>query len=152
MKTLSIEWRHLDMQGETCDRCYDTGENLVNEVKRLKRALEPQGIEIVLTETKLDDSQIPQSNKILFNDIAIEDILDIKVSENYCESCSALLGQKTYCRTVVFDGNEYEDIPAKAIRKAAYKVLGLEETTQETSNSTGHTGCCCGGNNGCCHN
>jgi len=147
MEMLSIEWRHLDVQGETCDRCYDTGENLVNEVKRLKRALEPQGIKIVLSETKLDDSQISQSNQILFNDIPIEDILDIKVSENYCESCSALMGQKTYCRTVTFDGNEYEDIPAKAIRQAAYKALGLEEAKQETS---GHTGCCCGGNNGCC--
>lgn len=34
MKTLKIEWRHLDVGGETCERCYDTGENLVNEVKR----------------------------------------------------------------------------------------------------------------------
>lgn len=31
MKTLEIEWRHLDVQGETCDRCYDTGENLIRK-------------------------------------------------------------------------------------------------------------------------
>lgn len=145
MKILKIEWRHLDVHGETCERCYDTGENLANEVKRLKRALEPLDIEIVLMETKLDDSEIPQSNTILFNDVAIEDILDIKVSENDCESCTALLGQKTYCRTVMFDGNEYEDIPAKAIRQAAYKVLGLDEKEEKP---TGGCGCNCGG--GCC--
>jgi len=144
MQTLKIEWRHLDVKGETCERCYDTGENLANEVKRLKRALEPRGIEIVLTETKLDDSRIPQSNTILFNGVPIEDILDIEVAENYCESCTALLGKDTVCRTVMFEGNEYEDIPAKAIRQAAYKALGLDEKPTGGSGC----GCSCGGN--CC--
>jgi len=147
MKKLDIEWRHLDVQGETCDRCYDTGENLANEVKRLKRDLEPQGIEIVLTETKLDESQISQSNTILFNGTPIDEILDIRVSENACESCSALLGQKTYCRTVMFNGSEYEDIPEKAIRQAAYKALGLEVQEPTPAKSSG-CGCQCGEN--CC--
>lgn len=145
MKTLEIEWRHLDEKGETCERCYDTGENLANEIKRLKRALEPRGIKIVFKETKLNDKQIPESNTVLFNGVPIEDILKIKVSENYCESCTALLGNDTYCRTVMFEGNEYEDIPAKAIRQAAYKSLGL----QDSANPSG--GCCCGSdNNRCC--
>ena len=117
MKTLKIEWKHLDVAGDTCDRCYDTGENLVNEVKRLNRALQPKGIEVELTETKLDDTQIPQSNMILFNEVPIEDILNIEVSKNYCGSCSTLLGTEIYCRTVTFEGIEYEDIPAKAIRQ-----------------------------------
>lgn len=144
MKTLNIEWSHLDVQGETCDRCYDTGENLMNEIKRLKRALEPQGIEIVFTETTLDESQVSQSNELLFNGMPIEEILDIKVAENYCDSCTALLGQDTYCRTVIFDGNEYEDIPAKAIRQAAYKALGIEQEPQNVSKCK----CQCGGK--CC--
>ena len=127
MKKLRIEWRHLDVEGETCNRCYDTGENLAQEVKRLNRALQPQGIAVEWFETKLDDTQIPQSNVILFDGIPIEDILKIKVSENYCDSCTVLLGNKTYCRTVTFEGNEYEDIPAKAIRQAALKVLGMDE-------------------------
>jgi hypothetical protein len=147
MKTLKIEWRHLDVDGETCDRCYDTGENLANEVKRLIRALQPQGIDVKFTETKLDDNQIPESNTILFNGVPIENILNIEESQNYCDSCSTLLGTKTYCRTVKFEGNEYEDIPAKAIRQAAYKALGLEETKPEQS---GNSGCCCGGDSGCC--
>ncbi len=148
MKTLKIEWRHLDVEGETCDRCYDTGENLANEVKRLKRALEPQGIEIKMIDTKLDGNQITQSNTVLFNGVPIEDLLDIEVSENYCESCTALLGQKTYCRTVVFDGNEYDDIPAKAIRQAAYKALGLDEKEDKRTGGSG-CGCNCGGSD-CC--
>ncbi len=146
MKTLTIEWRHLDVDGETCDRCYDTGENLANEAKRLRRTLELQGIEVIVLETKLDDDQIPESNTILFNGVPIEDILDIKISENYCDSCTLLLGKKTYCRTVLFEGNEYEDVPAKAIRQAALKTVGiLTISTVATAN------CGCGCNeSGCC--
>jgi len=148
MNTLKIEWKHLDVEGETCNRCYDTGENLNQEVKRLNRFLRPQGIEVEWFETKLDGTQIPQSNTILFNGVPIEDILDIEVSENYCESCTALLGSKTYCRTVIYEGNEYEDVPAKAIREAAFKVLGIEEAKSVPAKNFG-CGCGCG-NTGCC--
>lgn len=147
MKQLIIEWKHLDFKGETCDRCYDTGENLAAEVKRLNRALQPKGIQVEYIETKLDDTQIPESNVILFNGIPIESILDIKVSQNYCESCTALLGKEIYCRTIVFEGNEYEDIPAKAIRQAAYKIMGLNENTDKSS---GNSGCCGNGGCSCC--
>jgi arsenite methyltransferase len=145
MKTLKIEWNHLEVSGETCDRCYDTGENLTQEVKRLKRALQPAGVEIELIETILDDTQIPQSNIILFNGVPIEEILNIKVSNNYCDSCTNLLGTETYCRTVTYEGDEYEDIPAKAIRQAALKVLGMEAAKSSKENS----GCGCG-SSGCC--
>lgn len=146
MKTLKIEWKHLDVLGDTCNRCYDTGENLTQEVKRLKRALQPLEIDVELIETKLDDTQIPQSNVILFNGVPIEDILDIEVSKNYCDSCTTLLGSDTYCRTITFEGNEYEDIPAKAIRQAAFKVLGIEITKKAPVK-----GCDCGCNSsGCC--
>lgn len=128
MKKLKIEWRHLDVEGETCDRCYDTGDNLEREVRRLNIALQPQGIEVEWTETKLDDTQIPESNILLFNGVSIEEILNIEVSKNYCASCTDLCGTETYCRTIIYEREEYEDIPAKAIRQAAYKVLGLEET------------------------
>jgi len=149
MKTLKIEWKHLDVEGETCNRCYDTGENLNAEISRLNRALKPKGIEVQFTETKLDDTQVPQSNTILFNGVPIEDILNIKVSENYCDSCTTLLGSETYCRTVMYEGSEYEDIPAKAIRQAAYKVLGIEEDKKKAS--AGSSGCGCGCNSsGCC--
>lgn len=146
MKTLKIEWKHLDVEGETCERCYDTGENLNQEVKRLKRVLQPLDIEVELIETKLADDEVAQSNMLLFNDVPIEEILDIKILSNYCDSCSALLETETYCRTVIYEGNEYEDVPAKAIREAAYKALGIEKS-KKPSNSD--CGCGCSGSN-CC--
>lgn len=144
MKTLEIEWKHLDVSGETCNRCNDTGENLMQEVKRLSRALQYKGIDVKLIETKLDETQTSKSNSIYLNGIAIEEILEIEVSENYCDSCSDLLGAETYCRTVAYDGNEYEDIPAKAIRDAAYKMLGIEGTKigQAPKCSCSRKNCC----------
>lgn len=158
MKNLLIEWRHLDVEGETCDRCYDTGENLAAEVKRLNRTLNPQGIEVKYIETKLDEAQIHESNMILFNNVPIEDILDIEISQSYCGSCSTLVGKDIYCRAIKFDGNEYEDVPAKAIRQAAYKALGLEnENIKPSANSSccdSGSDCGCGDtqttSSGCC--
>jgi hypothetical protein len=140
MKTLKIEWNHLDVDGETCNRCYDTGENLNQEVRRLIRTLPVLGIQVELIDTKLDDTEVPQSNLILFNYVPIEDILNIQVSKNYCESCSNLFGADIYCRTVIYEDNEYEDIPAKAIHQDAYKILGLDE---KLTIKKGKSGCCC---------
>lgn len=148
MKKLTIDWKHLDVEGDTCDRCYDTGANLTNEVRRLNRVLQSSGIEVELLETKLNDTQISQSNIILFNGVPIEDILNIEISKNYCDSCSNLLGSDIYCRTVLYQGNEYEDIPAKAIREAAFKVLGIDKTEKALKIKSG---CGCnGGGSGCC--
>jgi len=145
---LVIEWKHLDAAGETCDRCYDTGENLHAEIKRLQRKLDPKGIAIQLIETKLDETNVKESNQILMNGILIEEIIDLKVQENYCASCSDLVGNETYCRTIIFDGEEYDDIPAKAIRLAAMKALNLVEETSNADNDS--TGCGCGCSGGSC--
>lgn len=149
MKTLTIEWKHLDVAGETCQRCDDTGENLHAEVKRLHRKLASQGITIDWFETKLTDKQISQSNMMMFNGVPIEEIIDITIADNYCSSCTKLLEAETYCRTVIYEGIEYEDIPAKAIREAAYSVLQLSESPESTKKNTNVADCSsCGP--GCC--
>jgi hypothetical protein len=145
---LVIEWKHLDAAGETCDRCYDTGENLHAEIKRLQRKLDLQGITIQLIETKLDESNLKDSNQILMNGVLIEEIIDLEVRENYCASCSDLVGSETYCRTIVFDGEEFDDIPAKAIRQAAMKALNLDEEASKAEDAP--TGCGCGCSSGSC--
>ncbi|MDD4738307.1 MAG: DUF2703 domain-containing protein [Bacilli bacterium] len=145
MNKLIIEWKHLDIDGDTCNRCYDTGENVYNEVKRLNRSLQEKKIQVEFLDTKLDATQVKQSNIILFNGVPIEEIIDIKILDDYCETCSDLIGKETYCRAVVFDGNHYEDVPAKAIRQAAYTVLGIKEKNidQKSSSSCCHKKGCC---------
>jgi len=145
-KKLIIEWKHLDIDGDTCNRCYDTGENLTNEIKRLNRSLKSKDIQVEFIDTKLDATQVQLSNIILFNGVPIEEIINIGVLENYCDSCTDLIGKDTYCRSVIFDGNIYEDVPVKAIRQAALIILGIKETNKDKKSSS-NCGC---NSNGCC--
>jgi hypothetical protein len=54
MNRLEIEWRHLDKNGKTCDRCSDTGETVRAAFADLVKELEPKGWEVIsLKETLL---------------------------------------------------------------------------------------------------
>lgn len=126
LEYLSIEWRHLDVEGETCLRCSETGKTVQMVIEDLIRELEPKGVRISFLETKLPESQVAQSNLILFNDMALEDLVpEMKISDNYCESCSCLTGKETYCRTIEYKGKVYEEVPEEVIRQAAFKAIGF---------------------------
>lgn len=127
MKALVIEWKHLDVGGNTCERCGETGKNLLDEISHLNELLGPQGVVVELVETRLDPIQISESNALFLNGVPIEEILAIEVFDNSCDSCSQLVDSDVCCRTIVYEKKQYDEIPAKAIRKAALKVLGLEE-------------------------
>jgi hypothetical protein len=126
--TLTIEWRHYDKEGATCDRCAATGTSVKEVVAGLTNELVCKGITVVFTETKLSEEQMAQSNLILFNGILLEDLLGTATSaENDCQSCSCLTGTDTVCRTVEYEGRSYEAIPGELIRQAAYAALQIEK-------------------------
>ncbi len=124
MNTLEIEWKHLDKSGNTCIRCTDTGEALQSVIAQLAQECKSCGWNITFKETKLSESEIRQSNIILFNGRPIEDVLPgAKISESHCQSCCELIGDSsTSCRTVEFGGNSYEEIPSSLIRQAVCEV------------------------------
>ena len=124
MNTLEIEWKHLDKSGNTCIRCSDTGEALQKVVGKLGEECRLCGWDIKFKETKLSESEITESNIILFNGKAIEDILpEAQASESHCQSCCEFTGNlSTSCRTVEFGGNSYEGIPASLIRQAVCEI------------------------------
>ena len=67
----------------------------------LVKELEPKGWKVALKETLLTDQQIPESNSIYLNGVAIEELLpDTRRSENCCASCGEILGAPTICRTL----------------------------------------------------
>lgn len=128
MQELSIEWRHYDKEGATCDRCAATGTSVREVVAGLSEELADKGISVIFTEKKLPEELMAQSNMILFNGIPLEVILEnASADENHCSSCSCLTGSETNCRTVEYEGTNYEEIPAELIRKAAYKVIGAKQ-------------------------
>ena len=123
MKTLEIEWKHLDVEGKTCSRCFETGEALQEVIGKLTEECKPLGWEINFMETKLTSKNISESNILLFNGKPIEAILpEARASESHCESCSEITGKSTSCRTVEFDGNSYGGIPADLIRQAVFQI------------------------------
>ena len=126
MKRLEIEWRHLDIDGNTCDRCSETGKALKVAVERLAEECRPGGFEIVFRETALTENEIPESNIILINGTPIEDILPQgRVSESACRSCCECIGEDDiFCRTVEYNGRTYEAIPVSLIREAVCEVAG----------------------------
>lgn len=125
MKTLTIEWKHLDKDGATCVRCRDTGKTLAEVVGELKRECKETGVQIVFRETLLGTDRIGESNQILFNDVPLEDLLPGAVAgESACQSCCDLLGQETTCRTIERDGKTYEAIPESMIRAVACRAAG----------------------------
>lgn len=129
MKQLNIEWRHYQNEGLTCDRCSATGKTLQDVVQNLQLELAGQGILIILTEIFLNESRIDESNSILINGLALEDILNTtSTSSSDCPSCSCLTGKETSCRTVVHEGTSYEEIPEELIRKAVFTVLQIQQS------------------------
>lgn len=125
MKKVTIEWKHLDMDGRTCDRCAETGAGIVGMVQLLADECRPQGMEIVFRETRLSENEIPLSNLILINGTPLEEILpQANASQNNCCSCGDLLGRETLCRTLVHQGQVYEAVPPQLIREAVCRVAG----------------------------
>ena len=125
MKELTIEWRHYEKEGATCDRCAATGSSVKEVVSELTRELEGRGVTVTFTETALPEELMAQSNMILFNGTPLEAVLEnAAADENPCPSCSCLTGSETRCRTVEYEGKTYEEIPGELIRKAAYRVTG----------------------------
>ncbi|MFO8084054.1 MAG: DUF2703 domain-containing protein [Desulfobacterales bacterium] len=124
MNLLEIEWRHLDKDGATCERCSDTGEMVRSAFETLVRDLKPKGWKVSFKETLLSYQEIPESNSIYLNGIAIEELLPkARKSENCCVSCGELLGAPAMCRTIEKDGQIFEAIPADMILEAAYRFI-----------------------------
>ena len=62
MKELEIEWKHLDVDGKTCDRCAGTGDEIRQFIHRLHEECASQDVRITLKEVKLTEKKIEESN------------------------------------------------------------------------------------------
>ncbi|MHB8149825.1 MAG: DUF2703 domain-containing protein [Desulfobulbia bacterium] len=125
MATITVEWRHLDKEGKTCDRCAETGQGIAETVQRLREECRGKGVEILFTETKLSGAEISQSNLILINGKPLESVLPMATaSESCCCSCGDLTGKEESCRTIIRYGQVHEAVPQEFIREAICRVAG----------------------------
>jgi len=135
MKTLDIEWKHLEKDGKTCDRCAETGATLRKVIDDLTGKLAARDIRVTFTETRLPERESPQSNNIFFNGMPLEDLLPgTQVIANHCVSCSDLCSRGTSCRAVRIGDITYEAIPEFMIRQAALQAVGVRASSQFTPN------------------
>lgn len=117
-KSLTIEWRHLEVKGETCDRCAGTYGNILEAITSLERSGELEGIQVEVIDTALTKERIGESNMVLINDLPIEQIVGARVQYTECSSCGDLIGNTTCCRAVTSEGETEETLPTEMIRAA----------------------------------
>lgn len=123
MQNITIEWRHLDVDGNTCERCGNTGDEVQQAVDALNRECAPHGVSFTLQETRLDAAGLADSNAILIGGHYIESLLpQAQRRDSECRSCGDLVGDSVECRTVDIDGHSHETVPAELIRSAACEV------------------------------
>lgn len=139
---LDIEWKRLMINGETCERCSLTEEEVERAVNKLRETLEPIGINIELEKKKISKSEFEEdpisSNTILINDQPLEDWIGGEAGQSEC--CDVCGDEE--CRTVKVNDKEYEAVPSELIIKA-----GLEAVTQMKNERK----CCsCSSDKKCC--
>jgi len=123
MKTVTVEWRHLDTEGKTCARCAETGQGIAELLQGLREECRAKGVEIVFKETRLSAAEIAQSNLILINGVPLESVLPMaSAAESPCCSCGEITGRKESCRTIIRNGQIHEAIPNALIREAICRV------------------------------
>lgn len=125
-QNLTIEWRHLEVGGATCDRCAGTYANILEAVTSLEKDHRMEGIEVEIIDTALPEDRIGESNLVLINGIPIEEVLGAGVAYTECSSCTELVGKPTCCRAVTGE----ETLPVDMIRDAivaAVKRMNTED-------------------------
>ena len=138
---LTVEWQRLvTEEGETCDRCGGTQEELDKALEVLRASLSSLGIEVALEQSALTTEEcaadIMQSNRIVIGGRALEEWVSGEVGQSICGSCCGAIGEEVECRTVTVDGNTYEVIPAELIVRAG--LMAASELMRIPSESS----CC----------
>lgn len=128
--TLTIEWRHLEVGGETCDRCAGTFANIMDAITTLEKDHRLEGISIEIIDTALGPDRIGESNLVLINGIPLEQLAGAGVRYTECASCSDLTGNATCCRAISRGDAAHETLPVEMIREAiltAAKRMNIQD-------------------------
>jgi hypothetical protein len=134
-KELVIEWKHIGNEIEkTAEEFEETGMTLSAVLAEIRMLLEMEGISVRVDETVLPDDAPAGSESLLFNGIPVEELLEgVEVTAASCASCASCgegcgdeCGEDAECRTLRYNGEEYEAIPPELIGRAAAKALEVK--------------------------
>jgi hypothetical protein len=136
MKSLPIIWQRLvNSNGQTCDRCGATHEELEHAVEKLEASLKPLGIEPTIEIREIDTATFAadptQSNRIWIDGKPLEVWLSASVSSSQC--CSVCGDSE--CRTIELHNEVFETIPAELIVKAGLIAAAKKIETESRGTS-----------------
>lgn len=147
MTPMPIVWKRLVKDGQTCNRCGDTLQQLQAALDKLQAALRPLGIEPVLQDRSIDEGAFKakpaESNRIWIADRPLEDWLGAEVGMSRC--CS-VCGDSD-CRTLEVGGRRYETIPEELILKAGLLAASqlLTAAPPQAQQTQQQASCCASG-------
>jgi hypothetical protein len=126
-KELVIEWQHAERAVEkTREEFEETGMPLSGVLAEIRMLLEMEGVGVRVIE------RVGEPESLLFNGIPVEQLLEgVEVTATACacascESCETCGEEEAECRTLRYNGEEYEAIPPELIGRAAAKALEME--------------------------
>jgi Domain of unknown function (DUF2703) len=150
LKALPIVWQRLVKEGETCERCGSTHQEILAALAQLEPALRPLGIQPVLQTLVLDEPSFradsSASNRIWIGGKSMEDWLGARAGSSPCCSVCGDLP----CRTLEMGGHSFEAVPRNLVVKAALiAAAGMIEPSRSgaapacscESASTSESGC-----------
>lgn len=137
VKKLPITWKRLVKDGQTCQRCGSTQQNVLGAMTKLEAALRPLGIQPTLDTQQMDDASFraepSESNRIWITGRPMEEWLGASVGMSTCCSVCGSLP----CRTMQLGGDTYEAIPEDLIVRAAMiaasAMIGAPAATSASS-------------------
>lgn len=131
-KELVIEWKHIGNEIEkTREEFEETGMTLAAVLAEIRMLLEMEGVAVRMVETVLPDEVAMEPERLLFNGVPVEELLEgveVTATSCSCASCDSCetCGEGGECRTLRYNGEEYEAIPPELIGRAAVKALEKE--------------------------
>lgn len=139
---LNIKWQRLTVDGETCERCGLTEDEVENAVSKLEKALKPLNIDVKFKKKEISKAEFEKnplsSNVIFINGKSLEDWLDAETGKSEC--CYVC---EDDCRTVIVSGKEYEVVPSELIVRAGLKAASEEKSVCSCNSRDSDCENCC---------
>lgn len=140
--SLTIKWQRLIENGETCERCGATEQEVEKAFNKLEKSLKPLGIDVTLQKEEISKTEFEKnptsSNAVFINNRPLEEWINGDTGKS---ECCDVCGDEN-CRTVIINGEEYEVVPSELIIEASLKAASQLENSCCDKSSNSSQKCC----------
>ncbi len=132
MNKLVIDFLYLDLcRCERCQSADQTLDEVLAELRSELKVIDYLKINKIRMTDKTDEERydFKRSPTIRINGKDVEEVVsgELRITDNYCGSCSDICGEDTNCRTFKYKGETSEDIPKGLLKEGLLKTLSQYE-------------------------